>query len=127
VQNLSRAEHLAAWLCGTGLLLGIAGYWAMWHVPMSPEEEEKERLLQEVFIPAARQAAREHPDNPQLQLMLEELQKASIRQQRPPPYREVGILGLSTGIAAFAIGVCLWFGSSGRWRPSRWVKANEDA
>jgi hypothetical protein len=123
---MSRAERLAAWLFGVGLLLGLAGCWAIRHLPMTHEEEENERALQEVFIPAARQAARENPDDPNVRMVLEQLQTASIRERRPPPYREQGIIALSVGIAAFSIGAFIWFGSSGRWRPSRWVKANDD-
>jgi hypothetical protein len=126
VRDLSRAERLAAWLFGAGLLLGVGGYWAVRYLPMTREEEENERVLQEVFIPAARQAVRENPNDPLVQMILEEMEKASIRRRRPPPYRTPGIIVLCVGIAAFAGGAFFWFGSSGRWRPSRWVKANED-
>ncbi len=126
MQSLSRAENLAAWLCGAGLLLGVAGFWGMRHVPMTPDEEERERMLQEVLIPVD-DMARHSPDNPQVQLMRKQLREKSIYQQRRPPYRNEGIIALSIGIALFTVGSVMWFRRAGRWRPSRWINSNEDA
>ena len=124
MRALSRSEHLAAWLCGAGILLGAAGFWAMRHVPLTPEEEENERVLQQVAIPATEEIARQQPNNLHLQAMLESLRQSSIYNRKPPLYRTPGIVAFAIGVGSLLAGAFIWLRAK-QWRLS-WIKTNED-
>jgi hypothetical protein len=124
MDHLNSKQRLAAWLCGGGIILMFVGYAGVRYLPMTPEERQREELLQRA-IPAAAEMTRNAP--PEIRdMVMNQLYQSSIYRLREPPYWWPGTIALCLGIGMTGSGLVLWFRNTGRGQRFGWAASNND-
>src|SRR5262249_43992586 len=102
-----RSQQIAAWMCGVGVILVLVGYRGMTRLPLTPEEYERQRGVDE--FRAGRGRRIEHGPPGMQRLLKKSRGAASPGKGRVPPYLTEGRLAFGAGLLLGLAGVVLWY------------------
>jgi hypothetical protein len=115
MSRTSGKQRLAAWLCGAGLILAVAGYRGMTYLEKSSLDEQQDEAIRVVM---GRHAGE----------VIDQLDRArAMVMPHRKPYATAGKIALIAGLGLLVFGLILWFQNTTPDQRFGWTRANDDA